>query len=293
MEDYIVRATAAEHSVRAFAIRSTNLVEEARKHHGTTPVMTAALGRLLSAGAMMGSMMKGEKDVLTLRIKSDGPGQGLMVTAKSNGEVKGFAYNPKVIIPPKYPGKLDVGGAIGSGILSVTRDIGLKEPYSGQCLLQTGEIGDDLCYYFTTSEQTPSVVGLGVYVEKDRHVDAAGGFIIQLMPGATEETICALEEKTAKVKSVTDLLRDGKTPEDILTMLLGDLNLEILEKSGTKFCCDCSKEKISEALSTIDPKDIREMIRDGKPIEVVCDFCSTKYVFSTEELTAVLERQGK
>lgn len=291
MEDYIVRATAAGHSVRAFAIRSTNLVEEARRHHGTTPVMTAALGRLLSAGAMMGSMMKGEKDVLTLRIKSDGPGEGLMVTAKSNGEVKGFAYNPNVIIPPKYPGKLDVGGAIGSGILFVTRDIGLKEPYSGQCLLQTGEIGDDLCYYFTTSEQTPSVVGLGVYVEKDRHVGAAGGFIIQLMPGAAEETICALEEKTAKINSVTDLLRDGKTPEDILTMLLGDLDLEILEKSDTRFRCDCSKEKIAEALSTIDPNDIREMIRDGEPIEVVCDFCNTKYVFSTVELAAVLKKQ--
>lgn len=212
MSDYIVRATAANAQIRAFAATTRETVEKGRCVHETSPVMTAALGRLLTAGAMMGSMLKGEQDVLTLQIRGDGPAKGITVTADSSANVKGYVVEPQVMLPPNDKGKLDVGGAIGHGLLSVIKDMGLKEPYMGQTELQTGEIAEDLTYYFATSEQVPSAVGLGVLMEKDNTVKQAGGFIIQLMPFAEEEVIEKLEKNLAQVSSVTSLLDEGKSP---------------------------------------------------------------------------------
>lgn len=288
MNDYIVRATAAGDTVRAFAIRSTDLTAEARELHHTFPVVTAALGRLLSAGAMMGSMMKGEDDKLTLQMKGDGPIAQMTVTADSHGNVKGFAANPSVDIPLKRAGKLDVGGAVGKGFLTVIMDLGLKEPYNGQVEIQTGEIGDDLAYYFTVSEQTPSVVGLGVMVDTDSSVKHAGGFILQVMPDAAEETIAALEEKVAGADPVTTMMDNGMSPEDILEYYLGDLGLKFTEKLPVRYYCGCSKEKVAGALATISTEDLQEMINDGEEIEVKCYFCNSAYKFSTEELEEII-----
>ena len=288
MNDYIIRATAAGDTVRAFAIRSTDLTAEARELHHTFPVVTAALGRLLGAGAMMGSMMKGEDDKLTLQMKGDGPIAQMTVTADSHGNVKGFAANPSVDIPLKRAGKLDVGGAVGKGFLTVIMDLGLKEPYNGQVEIQTGEIGDDLAYYFTVSEQTPSVVGLGVMVDTDSSVKHAGGFILQVMPDAVEETIAALEEKVAGADPVTTMMDNGMSPEDILEYYLGDLGLKITEKLPVRYYCGCSKEKVAGALATISTEDLQEMINDGEEIEVKCYFCNSAYKFSTEELEEII-----
>ena len=290
MSDYIVRATAADANIRAFAVTSREMVETAREDHMTTPVMTAALGRLLSAGAMMGAMMKGDKDIITLQIQCSGPAKGLTVTADSHGNVKGFAINPQVELPLNAAGKLDVGGALNLGILTVIKDMGLKEPYSGQCELKTGEIAEDLTYYFATSEQIPSAVGLGVLVDKDQSVKQAGGFIIQLMPGASEAVISALEEKIKEIHSITTLLDVGNTPETILQYILGDLGLEINEKLPAKFTCNCNKSRIEKALISVGKKDIQEMIDDGKPIEVNCHFCNKNYTFDVEELKEILEK---
>lgn len=289
MSDYIVRATAADASIRAFAINAKEMVETARVDHDTSPVITAALGRLLAAGAMMGSMMKGEKDILTLRIQCSGPAKGLTVTADSKGNVKGFASNPCVDLPPNAKGKLDVGGALDLGVLSVIKDMGLKEPYVGQCQLQTGEIAEDLTYYFATSEQTPSAVGLGVLVEKDGSVKQAGGFILQLMPFTSDEVIEKLENRIAEMDTVTNMLERGLSPEGILEEILGDFGLEINDKLDTQFYCDCSKEKVSRALSTINKKDLDDIINDGESIEVKCQFCNKAYNFEIEELKAIRE----
>lgn len=284
MEDYIVRATAAEGQIRAFAITSKNLVEVAREDHGTSPVITAALGRLLSAAAMMGTMMKGEKDLLTIQIQCGGPAQGLTVTADAAGNVKGFPKVPVVELPLNAKGKLDVGGALGLGVLSVIKDMGLKEPYVGQIALQTGEIAEDLTYYFATSEQVPSAVGLGVLVEKDSSVRQAGGFIIQLMPFTPDEVVDRLEKKITEIDSVTQMLDRGLTPEQILEEILGDFGLEITDTTETRFHCDCSKERVSRALSTLSKKDLDSIIADGESIEVKCQFCNKAYEFTVDEL---------
>ena len=289
MSDYIVRATAADASIRAFAIGAREMVETARVDHNTSPVMTAALGRLLAAGAMMGSMMKGEKDVLTLRIQCSGPAKGLTVTADSKGNVKGFASNPDADLPPNALGKLDVGGALDLGVLSVIKDMGLKEPYVGQCQLQTGEIAEDLTYYFATSEQTPSAVGLGVLVDKDCSVKQAGGFILQLMPFTSDEVIEKLEKRIGEMDSVTNMLERGLSPEGILEEILGDFGLEITDTLETQFYCDCSKEKVSRALSTINKKDLDDIINDGESIEVKCQFCNKAYNFDIDELKVIRE----
>ena len=287
--DYLIRATAADEKVRAFAIRSTEMAATARETHRTLPVVTAALGRLLSAGAMMGSMMKGENDKLTLQMKGDGPIGMLTVTADSHGNIKGFPANPAVDIPRKYAGKLNVGGAVGKGILTVIMDLGLREPYNGQVEIQTGEIGDDLAYYFTVSEQTPSAVGLGVMVDTDSSVKHSGGFIIQLMPDADEETVAAIESKVNGAPSVTSMMEDGMTPEDILEYYLGDLDLKINETEPVRFYCDCSKEKVARALATISRKDLEEIINDGEEIEVKCYFCNSAYKFGIDELNEIME----
>lgn len=284
MKDYIVRATAAGAQIRAFAATTRNLVEGARKAHNTSPVMTAALGRLLTAGAMMGVMLKGEKDLLTLQIRGDGPGRGLTVTADSLGRVKGYPLAADVILPANSQGKLDVSGAMGSGILSVIRDMGMKEPYVGQTPLQTGEIAEDLTYYFAASEQVPSSVGLGVLMERDNTVKQAGGFILQLMPDTEEAVVARLEENLAKVSSVTTLLEEGNTPEQILRLLLEGLDVELTDTLETKFFCNCDKSRVEKALISIGREELQAMIDEGREIEVNCQFCNRHYVFSVEEL---------
>ena len=290
MNDYIIRATAANDQIRAFAAVTTEMVETAREHHNTSPVATAALGRLLTAGAMMGSMMKGEKDVLTLQNKAGGPLQGITVTADSQGNIKGYVGNPDVCIPANSKGKLDVAGAVGPGFLTVIKDMGLKEPYSGQVMLQTCEIAEDLTYYFATSEQVPSAVGLGVLMNKNNTVRQAGGFIVQLMPFAEEEVISRLEQNVQKINSVTNLLEEGHTPESLLEKVLEGFDMQINEKMDTRFHCNCSKERVAKALISIGRKELNEMIQEGKPIEMNCHFCNTNYNFTVEELKEILRR---
>ena len=289
MKDYIVRATAANGQVRAFAATTREVVETAREHHNTSPVATAALGRLLTAGAMMGSMMKNDTDMLTIQIRGDGPLGGITVTADSHANVKGYVNNPDVVLPPKN-GKLDVGGAVGIGLIQVIKDLGLKEPYSGQTILVTSEIAEDLTYYFANSEQVPSSVGLGVLMEKDNTVKCAGGFIIQMMPFATDETISQIEENLKNVTSVTNLLEQGYTPEQLLETLLGNVGLEITDTIPTQFYCNCSKERVEQAVVSVGKKDIQEMIGEGKPIEVKCFFCNTAYQYTVEELKQIIKR---
>lgn len=290
MEDYIVRATAANSQIRAFACTTKNIVEYARQTHNTSPVVTAALGRLLTAGAMMGSMMKGDNDLLTLKINCSGPIQGLLVTADANANVKGYAYQNDVMLPPSAKGKLDVGKALDLGVLSVIKDMGLKEPYVGQTNLVSGEIAEDLTYYYATSEQVPSSVALGVLMNRDNTVKEAGGFIIQLLPFAEEEVIAKLEEKISKVTSVTSMLSASMTPEMILEELLGEFGLEITDTMPTKFSCNCSKERVEKAIVSIGKKDIQEMIDDDKPIEVNCHFCNKNYTFTVEDLKKIILR---
>ena len=289
MKDYIVRATAAKGQVRAFAATTRELVETAREYHETSPVATAALGRLMTAGAMMGSMMKNDSDMLTLQIRSGGPLGGITVTADSHANVKGYVLNPDVMLPPKN-GKLDVGGAVGVGLLQVIKDMGLKEPYSGQTVLVSSEIAEDLTYYFANSEQVPSSVGLGVLMEKDNTVKCAGGFLIQLMPFADEKTITQLEKNLENVTSVTALLDKGYSPEQLLEELLGNLGLEITDTVETKFYCNCSKERVEKAIVSIGKKEIQEMIEEGKDIEVKCHFCNTAYNYTVEDLKRIIKR---
>ena len=289
-KDYLIRATAADGSVRAFAATTGKLTEYARSAHNTSPVATAALGRLLTAGAMMGSMMKGERDLLTLRMEGDGPIGGLTVTADARGRVKGYAWHPEVMLPPNAKGKLDVGGALGNGVLSVVRDIGLKEPYVGQTDLVSGEIAEDLTYYYAVSEQTPSSVALGVLMNRDNTVRQAGGFIIQLLPGAPDELIDGLEKKLAEVKPVTAMLDENQTPEMILEGILGEYGLEILDQMPLEFYCGCDKRRVERALISIGKKELQEMIDEGKPIEVNCHFCNRNYEFTVEELKELRDR---
>lgn len=284
MEDYLVRAIAANGQVRAFAAYTKNTVETARQAHNTSPVVTAGLGRLLTAGAMMGSMMKGDRDVLTIKAEGSGPVGHYLVTADSKGNVKGYAANPNVILTANAAGKLDVGGSLGAGLLTVIKDLGLKEPYTGTCELVSGEIAEDLTYYFASSEQTPSSVGLGVLMTKDNTVNVAGGFIIQLMPDATEETISIVEEKISTIKSVTSMLENGLDPEGIINLILGGLDPEILDKMPVRFYCNCSKERVSKALIAIGRKELDNIIEENEPIEVKCHFCNKAYNFTVDEL---------
>ena len=290
MSDYIVRATAAGNQIRAFAAVTKDTVETARKAHNTSPVATAALGRLLTGGAMMGVMMKGDKDILTLQVHAGGPLQGMTVTADSQGNVKGYVGNPNVCIPANSKGKLDVAGAVGVGFMNVIKDMGLKEPYVGQVALQTSEIAEDLTYYFATSEQVPSAVGLGVLMNKDNTVRQAGGFIVQLMPFAEEAVIAKLEQNVQKINSVTNLLEEGHTAESLLDQVLEGFDVEINDRVDTRFYCNCSKQRVEKALISIGRKDLNEMIQEGKPIEMNCHFCNTNYTFRVEELKEILRR---
>ena len=288
--DYIIRAAADSEHIRAFAATTKDITEAARAAHNSSPVVTAALGRLLTAGAMMGITMKGDNDVLTLQVKGNGAMQGMTVTADSAGHVKGYPIEPLVLLPVrKSDHKLDVSGAIGRGTLRVIKDMGLKEPYIGEVDLVTGEIAEDLTYYFAQSEQIPSTVGLGVLMNKENTVRAAGGFIVQLMPDVSEKTIDRLEDNLRHVSSVTELLDKGSTPEDILKILLEGLDMTILDKINTEFRCDCSPEKIERALIATGRKELQAMIDEGKEIEMVCSFCQKKYIVSVDKMKQLLE----
>jgi molecular chaperone Hsp33 len=290
MSDYLVRAAAANAQIRAFACTTRETVEAARSAHNTSPVVTAGLGRMLSAGVMMGSMLKGEEDILTIQIKGDGPVNGMTVTADSKGNVKGYANVPDVILPANAAGKLDVGGAVGRGYLSVIKDMGLKEPYVGQTELQTGEIAEDLTYYFAASEQVPSCVGLGVLMERNNTVRQAGGFIVQLMPFAEEDVISRLEENLKKISSVTTMLDQGSTPEQMLEQVLEGLEPEVTDTMPCAFHCNCDKTRVEKALISIGKAELQDMIDEGKEIEVNCHFCNRNYTFSVEELKELYKR---
>lgn len=290
MKDHIVRVTAAGAQIRAFAATTREMVETARQRHNTSPVATAALGRLLTAGGMMGSMLKGEKDMLTLQISGDGPIGGITVTADGKANVKGYVLRPDVMLPPSAAGKLDVGGSVGKGMLRVIKDMGLKEPYVGQTVLQTGEIAEDLTYYFAVSEQVPSSVGLGVLMNKNNTVKQAGGFIVQLMPFAQEEVLTKLEDNLMKIPSVTAMLDEGDGPEQMLERVLADLEPEITDKMPTQFACGCDKRRVEKAIISLGRKEIEDMIADGQPVTVNCHFCNTDHIFSVQELKDILKK---
>ncbi len=287
MCDYMIRAVAAKEQIRCFAITSRQLVEEARRRHNTSPVITAALGRLLSGGAMMGAMMKGEKDLLTVKIDCSGPVKGITVTADARGNVKGFPLVPQVLLPASSAGKLDVGRAVDLGVLTVIRDMGLKEPYSGSINLVSGEIAEDLTYYYAVSEQTPSSVALGVLMNKDNTVRESGGYMIQLMPDASEEVITMLEERLKNIEPVTSMYTKGHTPESMLEYILDGFDLEITEKIPARFHCGCSKERVRKALAAIGKKELESLIEEGKPVEMNCHFCNSDYSFEAEELIEI------
>jgi len=291
--DHIIRATAGKGMIRAFAATTRDTVETARKAHNTSPVATAALGRLMTAALMMGVDMKDDRDLITLKISCSGPIGGLLVTADRNGHVKGYVHDPSVMLPPNELGKLDVGGALGLGVLSVVKDIGLKEPYTGETILVSGEIAEDITYYYATSEQIPSSIGLGVLMNRDNTVRRAGGFMIQLMPGASEEIIGQLEETVKGLSSVTSMLDRGMGPEEMLRLILKDFDPVINARTDASFYCGCTRERVEKALISIGRKDIDEMIAEGKDVELACHFCSKKYVFTPEDLVRLREEHMK
>lgn len=288
MKDIILRGTAADNQVRFFSAYTKQVVETAREIHNTSPVATAALGRLLTASSIMGSMCKNDSDVLTLQIQCSGPIGGLTVTANSKAQVKGYANHPQIILPPSDKGKLDVGKAVDLGVLSVIKDIGLKEPYVGQSNLVSGEIAEDLTYYFATSEQIPTSVALGVLMGKNNTVRHAGGFIIQLLPFAEEDLITDLENRLKDFTSITSLMDQGMTPEDMMKKLFDGYDIQINDTITPEYHCNCSKERVYKAIVSIGRKDIEEMIAEGKPIEVGCQFCNNKFQFSVDELKEML-----
>ena len=286
-KDYMVRATAANAMIRAFAVTSKDTVEKARKAHGTSSLATAALGRLMSGALMMGDMLKNDKDLMTLQIEGDGPLGGITVTTDNKGRVKGYVRNPNVDLPKKENGHLDVGTGVGNGTLTVIRDTGLKDPYVGTVQLYTGEIAEDLTYYFAASEQTPSSVGLGVLINTDYTVKQAGGFIVQLMPGCDEETITKLEDNLKKIRSVTDILDAGKTPEEMLQIVLEGFDIEFTGTMPVQFYCNCDKDRVERALILLGRDEIDAMIAEGKTVELKCHFCNKSYDFSVDDLKVI------
>lgn len=287
--DYMIRATAADAQIRAFAVTSRDLVEYAREVHDLSPVAAAALGRTMSAALMMADMLKGPQDLLTIRIDGDGPLGGILVTADNRGGVKGYVEHPDADLPNKTEGHLDVGGAVGRGTLTVIRDMGMKDPYVGQTAIQTGEIAEDITYYFAVSEQIPSSVGLGVLVNRSqKKILEAGGFIVQLMPFAEEATIAKLEQNLGRIDPVTKMLSDGDTPEQILDKVLAGLDPVITDRTPAAFSCNCGKERYERALVLLGKEEVKKIVDDGKPVEIRCQFCGKKYSFSPEEMQAVL-----
>lgn len=291
MKDTILRGMAAGNQVRFFSAYTKDVVETARSIHNTSPVATAALGRLLTAGAIMGSMCKNDSDILTLQIQCSGPIGGLTVTSNAKAQVKGFVNHPDIMLPPSPKGKLDVGKALDLGVLSVIKDIGLKEPYVGQSNLVSGEIAEDLTYYFATSEQIPTSVALGVLMEKNNTVKHAGGFIIQLMPFAEETLISDLETRLKDFSSITALMEQGMTPEDMMQQLFKGYDISVTDSITPEYHCDCSKQRVYKAVMSIGRTDIEEMIADNQPIEVNCHFCNQCYTFDVEDLKNMLEQK--
>lgn len=289
MKDYVLRAIAGDGQVRAFVADTTNMVEKARDLHKTTKVATAALGRTLTATSIMGLMMKNDGDKLTVILKGGGPIGSILVTSNSKGIVKGYVSNPNVEVEDYPNGKLNVAGAVGQdGVIRVIKDFGLKEPYNGAYPINSGEIAQDFTNYFAMSEQTPSVVSLGVYTREDE-VEYAGGFIVQLMPDATEEVIIQLEKNIAQIPSVTDMLKSGCKPEDMLERALVGLNPKVLEKNEVTFECDCSKGRMAEALISIGKHSLAELLEEDRGAEVGCQFCNQKYNFSEDELKELID----
>lgn len=287
--DHVVRATAADGTIRAFAVYSRGLVEEAHRMHGLSRTATAALGRTLTAAVMMGTMMKGDKDALSIVFNGDGPLGNITATAKSDGSVKGYVGNPEASLPSKVGEKLRVGEVVGKGTLRIIYDLAMREPYSGVVEIQSGEIADDIAYYLTSSDQIPSAVSLGVLLNEDSTVREAGGFIVQLMDGATDETAALLEERVAALPSMTTMLTEGETPESILERLLGDMDLQVLEDKPVEFRCDCTRERTLKLLSLVSADELQSMVDEGEDIEMVCAFCNSKYQYSPEEIAALIE----
>lgn len=292
MEDYLIKGMAAGNEIRYFAAYTRESVEKAREIHNTSPVCSAAMGRLLTGGALMGSMCKNDTDVLTLKVEGNGPIHSITVTADAKSNVKGIIYNNNVELPLKPNKHLDVASAVGLGVLTVIRDEGLKEPYVGTTALMTSEIGDDLTYYFAESEQIPTSVGLGVLVDTDYSIKHAGGFIIQLLPFASEETITKLEESIAKVKSVTEYFDKGMTVEEMMRSIIGEevfgCDLTIEEKRSVHYKCNCSRERVTKALISIGRKELQSIINDGEPITMHCDFCNSDYKFEIDEIKKLM-----
>ena len=289
MQDYIVRAMTADGYIKAMAISSTHLVERARKIHKTTPTATAALGRVLTAASMMGNVQKAENGALTLQIKGGGPLGTLLATSDAVGNVRGYVSNPSITLLEKYAGKLDVGAAVGTdGMLTVIRDLQMKEPYVGSVALVTGEIADDVTAYFAQSEQTPTACALGVLVDTNQSVKVAGGYLIQLLPGAPEEAIDKLEAGIQRAGAVTPMLSDGLTPEQILERVMSDFEPEFLETTPVAYKCYCSRDRVSATLIAIGKKDLQEIADEGEPITIECQFCDTTYEFTPEEIRALL-----
>lgn len=287
MNDYLIRLLSDDKQIRAFAVSSTNLVEHTRKIYNYSPIATACLGRLMSAALMMGQMLKSNEDKLTIQILCDGPLKHVIVTSSLKGTVRGFASNPNVILPPNKEGHLNVGGAISNGTLTVIRDMGLKEPYVSSIDIQTGEIASDLTYYYALSEQIPTSIGLGVLFNHDNYVSNAGGFIIQLLPFAKKEVVDILERNINSFSSVTDVLRSGKTIEEMMQILFKDIGFEITGKIPVSFECNCSYSRGKEVLATLKKEDLDEMIKEGKDIEVNCDFCNKHYKYSIDDLKEI------
>ncbi|WFA09891.1 Hsp33 family molecular chaperone HslO [Tissierella sp. Yu-01] len=289
MKDYMVRGIDKLGKIRVFVARTTNLVEEARRIHNTSPTATAALGRTLTVAAIMGSMMKNEKDLLTLKISGDGPLGKIFVVANNRGHVKGEVDHPMADVPSRSDGKLDVGTLVGrNGSITTIMDLGLKDPYIGQSSIVSGEIAEDIANYYVVSEQVPSAVSLGVLVNKDITCKAAGGYIIQLMPGVTDEEISIIEDTLSKIDSMSTMIDKGLTPEEIVEKLLGSFEMEILDRLDLEYHCDCSREKIEKVIISLGKKEIQDIIEEDGQAEVVCHFCNTKYQFNKDELTKLL-----
>ncbi len=290
MKDYVIRAIDKDKTIRMFVATTTNMVEKVRKIHNTSAVCTAALGRTLTATGIMGFMLKGAKDKVSMQIKGDGPIKTILAVSDSNGNVKGYVGNPGVELPSKVDGKLDVGGAVGrNGRVIIIKDLGLKEPYIGQSKLVSGEIAEDLTHYFATSDQQPSAVALGVLVERDLSVRASGGYILQVLPNISEEALTKLENILQNVEPVSKLIDKGYTPEDILDKVFGEFEMEVKEKLEINLQCDCSRERIEEALISLGEQELKNIIEEDGSAEVSCHFCNTKFQFNREDILEILE----
>ena len=291
MKDYLVRGMSMDGLVKVVAIRSTELVRRGTQIHGTTPNATAAFGRALTAASMMGNMQKVENGSMTLQIKGDGPIGGIVCVSDATGNVRGYVYEPKVPLVEKHPGKLDVGATVGqNGTLTVIRDLQMKEPYVGSIQLVSGEIGDDVTAYFAQSEQTPTACALGVLVDKDMTVKVAGGYLIQLLPGATEQTIDTVEKGIQRAGAVTAMLEQGMTPEDILGQVCGDLGVVFMETTEVSYQCYCSRERVTAALISLGKKELTDIAAEDKEFPVECQFCDTVYKFTPEDIRKILEK---